>query len=58
MNDKTTSKTSTVLQKNEGKPPEKDQPSFPTWSILVALVIAFIVLKSFVYIKDDKRHGK
>ncbi|MCO4792958.1 MAG: hypothetical protein KC493_04560 [Bacteriovoracaceae bacterium] len=58
MNEKTNSKTSTVLQKAEGKPPEKDQPTFPTWGILVGLVIAFIILKSFVYIKDDKRHGK
>lgn len=58
MNENTASKTSTVLQKEEGKPPVKDQPTFPTWSILIALVVAFIVLKGFVYIKDDKRHGK
>jgi hypothetical protein len=58
MNENTNSKPSTVLQKEEGKPPVKDQPSFPTWGILIALVIAFVVLKGFVYIKDDKRHGK
>ena len=30
----------------------------PTWGILAFLVLCFFVLKSFIYIKDDKRHGK
>ncbi|MFT6068940.1 MAG: hypothetical protein ACJAT2_002950 [Bacteriovoracaceae bacterium] len=30
----------------------------PTWGVLVTLVIALVVLKSFIYIKDEKRHGK
>lgn len=38
--------------------PKQDQLKFPTWGLLVVLVIAFFVLKTFVYIKDDKRHGK
>lgn len=36
----------------------KDQFRMPTWGIIVALIIAFFVLKSFIYIKDKKRHGK
>jgi len=38
--------------------PKDNQPKFPTWSLLVILVIAFAVLKSFIYISDKKRHGK
>lgn len=38
--------------------PKQDQLKFPTWGLLVVLVIAFFILKTFVYIKDDKRHGK
>jgi hypothetical protein len=30
----------------------------PTWAVLGTLVVALIILKSFIYIKDDKRHGK
>jgi len=30
----------------------------PTWALLVTLIIAFFILKSFIYIKDQKRHGK
>lgn len=30
----------------------------PTWGVIVVLIIALVVLKSFIYIKDDKRHGK
>jgi hypothetical protein len=38
--------------------PKQDQFKVPTWGLLVVLVIAFFILKTFVYIKDDKRHGK
>ncbi len=37
---------------------EQDQASFKTWWIMGFLVIALVVLKTFIYIKDDKRHGK
>lgn len=30
----------------------------PTWGLIVTLFIALFVLKSFIYIKDSKRHGK
>jgi len=39
-------------------PIKQDQLSAPTWSVLVFLVISMVILKSFVYIKDVKRHGK
>ena len=37
---------------------EPDQSSFPTWSILITLVIVLLIIKKFVYIKDPSRHGK
>lgn len=37
---------------------QKDQFYMPTWAVLVFLIIVFFVLKSFIYIKDQKRHGK
>ena len=38
--------------------PKHDQPKLPTWSLLLGLIIAFFILKSFIYISDKKRHGK
>ena len=35
-----------------------DQFHLPTWGIIVVLIITFFILKSFIYIKDGKRHGK
>jgi hypothetical protein len=37
---------------------ESNQLKFPTWALLVVLIIAFFILKSFIYISDKKRHGK
>ena len=38
--------------------PAKDQLRFPTWALLVILIVAFFILKPFIYISDKKRHGK
>jgi hypothetical protein len=38
--------------------PKENQAKFPTWSLMVILVIAFFILKPFIYISDKKRHGK
>ncbi len=32
--------------------------TLPTWGLLVILIIAFLILKFFIYIADEKRHGK
>ena len=37
---------------------QKDQFYMPSWAVIVFLIMVFFVLKSFIYIKDDKRHGK
>jgi len=51
-------KISSIVYENVKKP-VKDQATFGTWSILLpTLMVAFVVLKVFIYIKDDKRHGK
>ena len=35
-----------------------DQPAFPTWFLIIVLIISFFILKFFIYIKDEKRHGR
>jgi hypothetical protein len=35
-----------------------NQVSYSTWMLLIGLVFAFVILKTFIYIKDEKRHGK
>jgi hypothetical protein len=39
-------------------PAKTEQLSLPTWGILAILIVTFFVLKFFIYIKDDQRHGK
>jgi|GEM_PF-1211203 len=38
--------------------PQTEQFKSPTWLLLLVLFIAFFVLKGFIYISDQKRHGK
>jgi hypothetical protein len=38
--------------------PKPDQMKLPTWGVIVVLIIAFFILKPFIYITDKKRHGK
>jgi hypothetical protein len=37
---------------------KSNQFKMPTWGLLSTLIVAFFILKFFIYIKDDKRHGK
>jgi hypothetical protein len=60
---------STVTKKNESyksessifshpiQHPKESQARFPTWALVAILFVAFFILKSFIYIKDKKRHG-
>lgn len=57
MEDQGTMKTSSIVDKNV-QVPNQDQVIAPTWFVIVALIIALVVLKKFIYISDDKRHGK
>ena len=38
--------------------PKKSYLMAPTWLLLLVLMVAFFILKYFIYLKDDKRHGK
>ena len=38
--------------------PKKNQLMFPTWALLLILIVCFFALKYFIYLSDDKRHGK
>jgi cytochrome c oxidase subunit 4 len=33
-------------------------PMFPTWGLVVFLVVFMLILKKFIYTKDPKRHNK
>lgn len=35
-----------------------EQFKMPTWALIAVLLVAFFVLKFFIYIADEKRHGK
>ncbi len=37
---------------------KKNQLMLPTWGVIVILMIAFVVLKYFIYIPDEKRKGQ
>jgi hypothetical protein len=38
--------------------PKANQLKFPTWALILILIAAFFILKYFIYIADEKRHGK
>ena len=59
----------TAVKKNEYKSessifvhpiqkPWKSAPMLPTWALVLFLIGAFFILKGFIYIADQKRHGK
>lgn len=47
-----------IFPGNKYEKATKSSLSFPTFGILVFLVVVFFVLKKFIYLKDDKRHSK
>lgn len=54
---KNTSKE-TVANTTPLKPVVPEQATFPYWGIPIVLIVLFVVLKMFIYIKDGDRHGK
>lgn len=38
--------------------PKDSHFMMPTWALIIFLCVFFYVLKSFIYLKDEKRHGK
>ncbi len=53
-----THSTTSIFPNDEIQFPKEDQFAVPTWGVIVFLVLVFFILKAFVYIKDEKRHGK
>lgn len=47
-----------VVLHDDHQPIRDGQFAMPTWGIIIVLIISFVILKSFIYIKDDERHGK
>lgn len=37
---------------------QQNQFYMPTWALISVLIVGFFILKSFIYIKDGKRHGR
>lgn len=57
MSENTEMKTSSIVTESV-QTPQKDQFFLPTWAVIGVLILVFFILKTFIYIKDDKRHGK
>lgn len=38
--------------------PQEKQAMAPTWVLILILIVSFFVLKYFIYLADEKRHGK
>ncbi|EQC49666.1 hypothetical protein [Bacteriovorax sp. DB6_IX] len=57
-NTNTQTNTQTTTISENVAPIKGGQPQFKTWWIIVGLIFALFLLKSFIYIKDKKRHGK
>ena len=54
----TESRESTLKVNAQFEGVQQDQFYMPTWAMISVLIVGFFVLKSFIYIKDDKRHGR
>jgi hypothetical protein len=52
-----TVKTSSIVNEKV-QVPHSDQTTAPTWFVIVFLIFALIILKAFIYIKDDKKTRK
>ena len=51
-------KSESSIFAHENSYPKANQLYLPTWALLAILIAAFLILKSFIYIADKKRHGK
>ena len=51
-------KVSSIVTKDVEPLADHVQFSLDTWFLVGFLIVFMVVLKKFIYIKDDKRHGK
>ncbi len=48
----------TSIFAHENSMPKANQLTLPTWALLGILIVAFFILKTFIYISDKKRNGR
>ncbi len=51
-------KKSSLVDSKVQRTYKEDHLTLPTWSLVGVLLVCLFVLKTFIYIKDKKRHGK
>lgn len=51
-------KPTSIFPKGEVEQIKSDYLMMPTWFLIVVLIIGFFILKSFIYLPDEKRKGK
>lgn len=51
-------KPTSIFPNGEVENIKSDYLSLPTWVIVTVLIFTFVVLKSFIYTTDEKKHGK
>ncbi|MFP5457954.1 MAG: hypothetical protein ACLGG7_04415 [Bacteriovoracia bacterium] len=55
---KTPYESETSIFAHPNQMPKANQLVMPTWALIVVLIASFFILKGFIYLKDEKRHGK
>jgi hypothetical protein len=51
-------KPTSIFPNDEIEHIKADYLTMPTWFLLTVLILAFFVLKSFIYHPDEKRKGR
>lgn len=51
-------KPTSIFPNGEHEPVKKEYGTLSTMSLILFLFVVFFVLKSFIYIPDEKRKGK
>lgn len=58
MNETTKVYETSIFPDKEIQHVKDGRPQMSSTAVVVILLICFVLLKLFIYIKDDKRHGK
>jgi hypothetical protein len=58
MKNNSTQKVSSIFPNGEHEPIRKNYVMLPTVAIIGTLIVCFVIIKKFIYIKDEKRQGK
>lgn len=58
METKSVQKPTSIFPNGEHEPIKKEYGKLSTGALLLFLFVCFFVLKSFIYVPDEKRKGK